>query len=150
VTLLAPTTGRAMVAGFDVAQNPKSVRPLINMVSGGESSGYGLLTVRENLWLFGQFYGLDNKTTRLRTDELLEVVGIEGSRQHEDFGPLDRPAAEDEYCPRASSQNPEVIFLDEPTSGTRCQRQPRCAQLHSQLDRGETGANHAAHHALHG
>ena len=81
VTLLAPTTGRAMVAGFDVGKDPKAVRPLINMVSGGESSGYGLLTVRENLWLFGQFYGLDNKTTRARTDELLEIVGLKDTRQ---------------------------------------------------------------------
>src|SRR4029078_10586850 len=46
VTLLAPSAGRALVAGFDVAKEPRSVRPLINMVSGGESSGYGLLTVR--------------------------------------------------------------------------------------------------------
>ena len=61
VTLLAPTTGRASVAGYDVATQSHLVRPLINMVSGGESSGYGMLTVRENLWMFGQFYGLDFK-----------------------------------------------------------------------------------------
>src|SRR5207249_5627538 len=75
VTLLAPSTGRAFVAGHDVATQPQQVRPLINMVSGGESSGYGLLTVRENLWMFGQFYGIDSKTTYKRMDELLDVVG---------------------------------------------------------------------------
>ncbi|HEX7620686.1 MAG TPA: ATP-binding cassette domain-containing protein, partial [Anaerolineales bacterium] len=48
-TLLAPTTGHARVAGHDVIEAPQLVRPRINMVSGGESSGYGLLTVRENL-----------------------------------------------------------------------------------------------------
>src|SRR6185369_14211139 len=76
VTLLAPSTGCAYVAGYDVAKEAYKVRPRINMVSGGESSGYGLLTVRENLWMFGQFYGLDNKTTWQRVDELLEIVGL--------------------------------------------------------------------------
>ena len=49
VTLLYPTSGRAMVAGHDVAQHPEAVRPLINMVSGKETSGYGILNVRENI-----------------------------------------------------------------------------------------------------
>jgi len=35
-----------------------------------------MLTVRENLWMFGQFYGMDNKTTFKRVDELLEIVGL--------------------------------------------------------------------------
>src|SRR5262249_19589496 len=43
-TLLAPTSGSARVAGYDVSRDPHRVRPLINMVSGGEASGYGLLT----------------------------------------------------------------------------------------------------------
>src|SRR6202142_4302169 len=43
-TLLAPTSGCARVAGHDVVKEPGMVRRLINMVSGGESSGYGLLT----------------------------------------------------------------------------------------------------------
>src|SRR3954470_19480211 len=46
-TLLAPTSGRARVAGYDVVHQAQQVRPRINMVSGGEASGYGLLTVRE-------------------------------------------------------------------------------------------------------
>src|SRR5512141_1801954 len=53
-TLLAPTTGRASVGGFDVIGEPEQVRQRINMVSGGEFSGYGLLNVRENLWMFSQ------------------------------------------------------------------------------------------------
>src|SRR5512143_2124665 len=43
-TLLSPTSGHAAVAGHDVVREAHQVRPLINMVSGGESSGYGLLT----------------------------------------------------------------------------------------------------------
>src|SRR5580700_7424831 len=57
-TLLTPTAGSARVDGLDVVTEAAAVRRRINMVSGGESSGYGLLTVRENLWLFTQLYGV--------------------------------------------------------------------------------------------
>src|SRR5574339_382639 len=67
---------KELVAGFDVLAQPQQVRPRINMVSGGESSGYGLLTVRENLWMFGQFYGLDHKASYKRIDELLAITGL--------------------------------------------------------------------------
>src|SRR5262245_55128581 len=57
-TLLLPTSGTARVAGFDVVDETAKIRRVINMVSGGEQSGYGLLTTREQLWMFSQFYGL--------------------------------------------------------------------------------------------
>jgi ABC-2 type transport system ATP-binding protein len=60
-TLLAPTQGKAWVDGLDVEQEPQKIRSRINMVSCGETSGYGLLTVRENLWMFSQFYGLESR-----------------------------------------------------------------------------------------
>jgi ABC-2 type transport system ATP-binding protein len=60
-TLLAPSAGQAWVSGFNVSEEPVQVRQRINMVSGGETSGYGLLTVRENLWMFSQFYGMPSK-----------------------------------------------------------------------------------------
>ena len=75
-TLLSPSSGQAFVSGFDVAKNPELVRPRINMVSGGESSGYGLLTVRENLWMFAQFYGIPSKIANQRINDLLDVVGM--------------------------------------------------------------------------
>jgi ABC-2 type transport system ATP-binding protein len=40
------------------------------MVSGGEASGYGLLTVRENLWMFAQFYGIPSDEANLRIKKL--------------------------------------------------------------------------------
>ena len=77
-TLLAPTSGRASVAGHDVVKEPGKVRAQINnMVSGGESSGYGLLTVRENLWMFSQFYGLPSRQANDRIRALLKMVGLD-------------------------------------------------------------------------
>jgi ABC-2 type transport system ATP-binding protein len=116
VTLLAPTMGRAMVAGFDVAKQPHAVRPLINMVSGGESSGYGLLTVRENLWMFGQFYGIDFRTTKKRIDELLEIVGLQ-DRANTKTSDLSTGLRQKMNIVRGFLTDPKVIFLDEPTLG---------------------------------
>jgi ABC-2 type transport system ATP-binding protein len=116
VTLLAPTTGRALVAGQDVVKQPHAVRPLINMVSGGESSGYGLLTVRENLWMFGQFYGLDNQTTHRRIDRLLEIVGIQ-DRANTRTSDLSTGLRQKMNIVRGFLTDPKIIFLDEPTLG---------------------------------
>jgi ABC-2 type transport system ATP-binding protein len=116
VTLLAPTTGRALVAGHDVVKQPHAVRPLINMVSGGESSGYGLLTVRENLWMFGQFYGLDNHTTNRRIDRLLDIVGIK-DRANTRTSDLSTGLRQKMNIVRGFLTDPAIIFLDEPTLG---------------------------------
>src|SRR5262245_10589025 len=48
-TLLFPTSGEARVVGYDVVRDSHEVRRRIGLVSGGESSGYGILTVRECL-----------------------------------------------------------------------------------------------------
>jgi len=115
-TLLAPTSGRALVAGYDVARQTHEVRRRINMVSGGESSGYGLLTVRENLWMFGQFYGLDTKTAHARIDELLAVVGL-SDRAHTKTSDLSTGLRQKMNIVRGFITDPEVVFLDEPTLG---------------------------------
>jgi len=115
-TLLAPTGGRAWVAGVDVAQNPWEVRRHINVVSGGESSGYGLLTVEENLWMFTQFYGIDGKTARRRIQELLEIVGL-ADRAKTKIYHLSTGMRQKMNFVRGFLTNPEILFLDEPTLG---------------------------------
>ena len=115
-TLLAPTSGRARVAGHDVIAAPQLVRPLINMVSGGESSGYGLLTVRENLWMFSQFYGVPSKEAYRRIDELLKRVGI-FDRRHTRSSDLSTGLRQKMNIVRGFMTDPKVLFLDEPTLG---------------------------------
>jgi len=115
-TLLAPTSGRAKVAGFDVSREPDKVRPCINMVSGGESSGYGLLTVRENLWMFSQFYGLSSKEAYRRIDALLKMVGL-ADRAHTRSSDLSTGLRQKMNIVRGFMTDPEVLFLDEPTLG---------------------------------
>ena len=115
-TLLAPNSGRARVSGFDVAKEPGKVRPLINMVSGGESSGYGLLTVRENLWMFSQFYGLPSKQSYERIDALLKLVGLE-DRINTKSSDLSTGLRQKMNIVRGFLTDPQVLFLDEPTLG---------------------------------
>jgi ABC-2 type transport system ATP-binding protein len=115
-TLLAPTSGRACVAGFDVTKEPHEIRARINMVSGGESSGYGLLTVRENLWMFSQFYGIPSREANRRIKELLEVVGL-GERLNTKSSDLSSGLRQKMNIVRGFMTDPEVLFLDEPTLG---------------------------------
>jgi ABC-2 type transport system ATP-binding protein len=107
-TLLSPTSGRAMVAGVDVEKHPDKVRPLINMVSGGESSGYGLLTVRENLWMFSQFYGIPSKEANARIKKLLDIVGLKDKTNIR---------SSDLSTGLRFMTDPEVLFMDEPSLG---------------------------------
>jgi ABC-2 type transport system ATP-binding protein len=115
-TLLAPTSGRAWVAGFDVQALPQKIRPRINMVSGGEASGYGLLTVRENLWMFSQFYGIPTREANRRIRELLDVVGL-GDRINTKSSDLSTGLRQKMNIVRGFLTDPEVLFLDEPTLG---------------------------------
>ncbi len=115
-TLLAPSTGHAWVAGFDVANEPEKVRPRINMVSGGETSGYGLLTVRENLWMFSQFYGLSSSVANKNIVHLLEVVGL-SDRMNTKSSDLSTGLRQKMNIVRGFMTDPDVLFLDEPTLG---------------------------------
>jgi len=115
-TLLAPTTGHAWVAGYDVVAAPEKVRPRINMVSGGEASGYGLLTVRENLWMFSQFYGLSSSVANRNIKHLLEVVGL-SDRANTRSSDLSTGLRQKMNIVRGFMTDPDVLFLDEPTLG---------------------------------
>ncbi len=115
-TLLAPTTGHAWVSGYDVVDDPEKVRTRINMVSGGEASGYGLLTVRENLWMFSQFYGLPSAVANRNIKQLLEVVGL-SDRMNTRSSDLSTGLRQKMNIVRGFMTDPDVLFLDEPTLG---------------------------------
>lgn len=115
-TLLLPTSGSAKVAGLDVVSQAQSVRERISMVSGGEHSGYGLLTVREQLWMFSQFYGLPSAPALARIDELLRVVGLYDERNRR-VSALSSGMRQKMNLVRGLVPDPDVLFLDEPTVG---------------------------------
>ena len=115
-TLLGPSSGSARVSGLDVTTEAQEIRKQINMVSGGETSGYGLLTVRENLWMFAQFYGIPSKQANARIVELLKIVGIE-DRANTRSSNLSTGLRQKMNIVRGFMTDPSVLFLDEPTLG---------------------------------
>ncbi len=115
-TLLLPTSGKAYVAGLDVETQFTEVRKRINMVSGGEISGYGLLTVKENLWMFSQFYGIKSAVANQRIDEMLELFGL-ADKRNEKVRTLSTGQRQKMNVIRGFVTDPEIIFLDEPTLG---------------------------------
>jgi ABC-2 type transport system ATP-binding protein len=115
-TLLAPSAGAAWVTGLDVVKEARAVRPLINMVSGGESCGYGVLNVHENLWLFTQIYGVPNAVARERIDHMLAVVGLEEKASTKVSHLSTGQRQKMNFC-RGFITDPKVLFLDEPTLG---------------------------------
>jgi ABC-2 type transport system ATP-binding protein len=115
-TLLLPTSGKAFVDGIDVVKDPFSVRKRINMVSGGEHSGYGILTVRETLWMFSQFYGVPGRIARERIEELLQVVGLE-EEGNTKINRLSTGMRQKMNFARGFVNDPKIVFLDEPTLG---------------------------------
>lgn len=116
VTLLYPTSGWAKVNGIDVVADPRKLRPLINMVSGGETSGYGILTARENIWMFASFYGIPGKIAKRRADEYLELFGL-GADADTKINKLSTGMRQKMNLIRGLVTDPKILFLDEPTLG---------------------------------
>ena len=115
-TLLLPSSGTALVDGIDVAKSAGEVRKKINMVSGGEHSGYGILSVRENLWMFSQFYGVENRVAYQRIDEMIEALGLSEFKKTR-IGKLSTGMRQKMNLIRGFVTDPKILFLDEPTLG---------------------------------
>ncbi|WP_082080319.1 ATP-binding cassette domain-containing protein [Williamsia herbipolensis] len=114
-TLLIPDAGSARIAGHDVVHDRAQVRRSI-MLTGQFAALDESLTGQENLVLFGRLMGLDKKAARLRAAELLEAFNLTeaaGRRVGKFSGGMRRRI--DIAC--GLVVRPEVVFLDEPTTG---------------------------------
>ncbi len=113
-TLLVPTTGRALVAGFDVERQSAQVRRRIGYHSGADFGFYGRLTGRENLEFFGAMSGLSAEATRERIAELTEHLGL-GPALDRQTRTLSSGTINRLGLARAILHRPPVLLLDEPT-----------------------------------
>lgn len=114
-TLIRPSSGRAMVAGYDVVRKPARVRASIG-VTGQFTAVDPMLTGRENLVLFGRLRGLGRKEAKARADELIgqfDLVAAADRRVSTYSGGMWRRVD----LASALVVTPKVLFLDEPTTG---------------------------------
>jgi ABC-2 type transport system ATP-binding protein len=114
-TLSSPTEGSATVAGFDIAHQGNRVREHIGLVS-EKMIMYDRLTARENLRLFGELFSIPRDTLRERIDELLQLVEMEKWSDHQ-IGTFSTGMKQRINVIRALLNEPEILFLDEPTLG---------------------------------
>jgi len=117
--MLRPTSGTAVVAGFDVSQKPQEVKRRIGLVP-DVSNLFGELSARVNLEFMGKLYGLDKKTRRQRIDEVLELFHLK-ERQNDPVKYYSKGMHRRLTIAAALIHQPEILVMDEPTSGLDAQ-----------------------------
>ncbi len=113
--ILNPTDGDALVGGFSVGKEPDKVKKIIGYMS-QKFSLYDDLTVGENIEFFGGIYGLEGSKFRNRKNSILKMADLKG---RENFMTGDLPGGIKQRLALGTAilHNPQIVFLDEPTSG---------------------------------
>lgn len=113
--LLKPSDGTASIMGYDVLTQDKEIRKHIGYMS-QKFSLYEDLTVKENMELFGTIYGMDKKTLKRR---ILNIISGLKMRDFVNKRVVHLPLGQRQKLAFSTAilHTPEVVFLDEPTSG---------------------------------
>ena len=113
--ILAPTSGDALVGGYSVMKQPDKVKNNIGYMS-QRFSLYNDLTVIENINFFGGVYGLEGNEFTERKNWVLEIANLKGK---ENLMTASLPGGIKQRLALGTAviHKPEIVFLDEPTSG---------------------------------
>ncbi|HEV2183474.1 MAG TPA: ATP-binding cassette domain-containing protein [Candidatus Acidoferrales bacterium] len=114
-TILAPSSGTATVAGFDVVREPQKVRAHVGFLSTATAL-YDRLTAAETVEYFGQLFGLDSATIARRTNELFAALDMEEFRDRR-CAKLSTGMKQKVSIARTLVHDPPVMIFDEPTNG---------------------------------
>ena len=115
VTVLSPTEGTATVAGADIVREADKVRERIGVVTQASTLDIELSAL-ENMNLYGMYYGIPRKQRQEKISELLKVVGLADRAKIPVAGYSGGMKRRLEIV-RALVHEPQVLFLDEPTTG---------------------------------
>jgi len=114
-TLMLPTSGHAVIQGFDAATNPSALRRHIGVVFQAQSND-PKLTAYENLWHQGHLYGLRGAPLKARITEILERVGL-ADRADDEVEKFSGGMERRVELAKGLLHHPSVLLLDEPTTG---------------------------------
>ena len=114
-TRVIPTAGRGWVAGVDVIAHPTETKRMIGVVSQTNTLDRSL-SVWENLYHHGKYFGMSTRNARARSDEILERFRL-ADRASADVSTLSGGMAQRLMVARSIVHHPSILFLDEPTSG---------------------------------
>ena len=114
-TRVVPTSGRAFLAGVDIAAHPALAKQLSGIVS-QQNTLDRQLTVWENLYFHGRLFGMGAKASRRTADEMLEQFQLAKWAKASVYA-LSGGMAQRLMVARAIFHRPSVLFLDEPTAG---------------------------------
>ncbi|HZG79617.1 MAG TPA: ATP-binding cassette domain-containing protein [Brevibacillus sp.] len=115
-TILRPTSGNIEVAGYSVIKEPNEVRRRIGILFGGDVGLYSRLTARENIAYFGSMYGMDRTAIEQRIKRLSQMLEMDSFLDRR-VGPFSRGMKQKVAIARTLVHDPQVILLDEPTTG---------------------------------
>jgi ABC-2 type transport system ATP-binding protein len=115
-TMLIPTSGKATVLGYDVEKDVTKVREKIGIVLGGERGLYTRVSAIDNLRYFADLYGVPASVREKRIKELLEFMGLK-DRARDRVETYSKGMKQRLHLARGLINDPQVIFLDEPTIG---------------------------------
>ncbi len=113
--LLAPTSGTALVSGYDVRRDPAAVRSAIGLVTDVPGL-FEQMTLPDYLGFFGSVYGMPVRDRVRRTNELIDFFEL-GAHRQEKMAGFSKGMKQKVALARALIHEPAVLYLDEPTSG---------------------------------
>jgi ABC-2 type transport system ATP-binding protein len=115
-TMLIPTSGNATVLGYDVQKHVTEVREKIGIVLGGERGLYTRVNAINNLRYFADLYGVPPGIRDNRIKELLQLMGL-WERARDRVETYSKGMKQRLHLARGLINDPQLIFLDEPTIG---------------------------------
>ncbi len=112
--LIEPTGGRCIINGIDVTRNPREAKRITGYLPDGVGF-YPHMSATDNLRYFSKFYRMDEQVARKRIVDLLEYVGLAGVNKP--TGSYSRGMKQRLGLAQALLNDPQAIFMDEPTGG---------------------------------